>query len=1334
MISAIKNIASTCLLASLLLYSELLFCQKISEDTQVLFHNISTQNGLGHSRVNALLQDSCGYIWIGTEDGLCRYDGYEIIVFRHNANDSLTISSNVITSLATDTKGNLWIGTTRGLNVYHRGEERFVRFMHNPTVPNSIRHNHILKVISKKDGLVIIETLGGSLTIFDEKGLKTKHYAHYQASQPYYRYHGLLEDKDENIWFGGRNLAIHKFNTKNSTFEMFWANAQQKNRKRDDDVSFIYNHSKWGWFTAGLDGFYSFTPETGDFRKLFGTTTYCITADKNETLWIGTGNGLAKYLPSEETIMFFRSNPNSPNSLANNRVNAVLCDKEGNIWAGTNDGVSILNLKSNKFTVLSRTTENSQSLSSNTISALHEDSRGKLWIGTKDKGINVWDETKNVFDKKSKDNGELLANEVSCIYEDSNSEVWIGLWAGLGLNRINLKNGQIAHFAIDPKSRKVDWYNDFYEDPFGNLWVGVWGNQGLQAFDKKKNKLADEVYITYQIPYRHEINDLVKAGDYLLISATTGNYYLYHIPTKSFKPFSNHFKIKGEILSIKQFAKLNDDELLFTSNKGLHKLSITKNTVKSVSIEEVVTLCVSENTGYLFALTNEAIEVLSSNLEKIKRYKIGLPIHPNTLIACDSESGIYIHTPAGLHFFDTETSLLTTIHSNATEHFGFVKSSSFLTVFNNNRIFQLKKGKIVDETFPFGKNETNFRITSATYLPNSNYILAFSNLGAFKLSINSGAAISQPMNTKMLSSEMPSMVKRSLYISDSLVFLVYSTDIYSLNLISGAMTHINNTDGKAMSSHLVSRILGETNGTLWVGTTDAGLNRISSDKKTIKHYKLGYPASPLQGNNITAMHIDSDSTLWIGTENGLSRYSKASDSFRNVECSWANGGVLSIKEDNLGFLWIGTPNGLLRLCRKSETCYRFTETEGLPTNRLTNAAVKRADGTLAFGTTKGVVLFNPHNFTEPEAIPQVQITSVEIMGKTAKLNFAKNDTIWLKYNDNFFSIGFSPFTFQHPAKSAFYYKMEGMQSSWIENYGHKVNFAKLNPGSYRFIVSTNNQQHTSTIENSLTIIVTPPFWQRLWFRFAIVSVILVGTFLVLGSYIQQLKLKQQSAELKQKLLLSQMNPHFIFNSLTAIQNYMFTNNSIEAGNYLSNFSRLMRLILENSRSQEILLKHEIQTIKLYISLQKLRFGNKFDYDILVLPNVETDAILIPPMLLQPFIENSIEHGIMHKNAPGYIGVTISQFEEFIQIEIVDDGVGIEKSQKINQERREHHKSFATSITLERIENIARQGLGRAEVTITNRLQTEGTDGTRVLFRIPYRKVKAENLKSKNNEQ
>jgi LytS/YehU family sensor histidine kinase len=203
-------------------------------------------------------------------------------------------------------------------------------------------------------------------------------------------------------------------------------------------------------------------------------------------------------------------------------------------------------------------------------------------------------------------------------------------------------------------------------------------------------------------------------------------------------------------------------------------------------------------------------------------------------------------------------------------------------------------------------------------------------------------------------------------------------------------------------------------------------------------------------------------------------------------------------------------------------------------------------------------------------------------------------------------------------------------------------------------------------------------------------------------------------------LRAQMNPHFIFNCLNSIENYILKNESVKAAEYINDFARLIRLILQNSRSEYVPLKDEVEAIELYLQMESLRFDDKFSYRIDVSSGVETTEIDVPPMLIQPFIENAIWHGLIPKKAPGKITVEISQVNGELICTIEDDGIGREKSREVNASMlKRGKKSMGMLITKNRIDVFNELYHTNATVQIMDLKDEKGNAlGTRVELNIP----------------
>ncbi|MBE0648974.1 MAG: histidine kinase [Bacteroidales bacterium] len=233
------------------------------------------------------------------------------------------------------------------------------------------------------------------------------------------------------------------------------------------------------------------------------------------------------------------------------------------------------------------------------------------------------------------------------------------------------------------------------------------------------------------------------------------------------------------------------------------------------------------------------------------------------------------------------------------------------------------------------------------------------------------------------------------------------------------------------------------------------------------------------------------------------------------------------------------------------------------------------------------------------------------------------------------------------------------------------------------------------------------------------GILMISVILLLILQRRKLRADQRSVSMEQRLLRAQMNPHFIFNSLASIQNFVINEDSDQASIYLSRFSQLVRNILDNSVEEYVPLEKEINTIENYLELQKVRYASKFDYQITVDEKIDQENMLIPPMLAQPFIENAIEHGIRHKATPGHIGIRFHLQDGLIRFEVEDDGVGREKAREIESKQKSRHRSMATSITRDRLNTLNKKLKKKIRMEITDLKDDTGkVCGTRVEFGIP----------------
>ncbi|TMI91781.1 MAG: histidine kinase, partial [Bacteroidetes bacterium] len=225
---------------------------------------------------------------------------------------------------------------------------------------------------------------------------------------------------------------------------------------------------------------------------------------------------------------------------------------------------------------------------------------------------------------------------------------------------------------------------------------------------------------------------------------------------------------------------------------------------------------------------------------------------------------------------------------------------------------------------------------------------------------------------------------------------------------------------------------------------------------------------------------------------------------------------------------------------------------------------------------------------------------------------------------------------------------------------------------------------------------------------------------------KHVELQKQSAELEMQALRAQMNPHFIFNSLSSINHFILKNESKRASNYLTRFSRLIRMVLINSQKPLITLQDELEMLRIYLDMERLRFKNSFDYVISFINEIDSENVFVPPLILQPFCENTLWHGLMHKDGHGHLAIDLSMENNILQCVIADNGIGREKAEEMKSKTAEREKSLGLQITTQRLALLNQNKNVQTFYIIEDILdENKNVIGTKVILKISHKKLKEE---------
>jgi hypothetical protein len=328
-----------------------------------------------------------------------------------------------------------------------------------------------------------------------------------------------------------------------------------------------------------------------------------------------------------------------------------------------------------------------------------------------------------------------------------------------------------------------------------------------------------------------------------------------------------------------------------------------------------------------------------------------------------------------------------------------------------------------------------------------------------------------------------------------------------------------------------------------------------------------------------------------------------------------------------------------------------------------------------------------------------------------------------------FSIGFTAIDYGDPGDKKFYYKLENYDEDWRPaGGGEKAYYYYVPPGKYIFRVKAANITNGVSAEKLIGIIISPPWWQTWWAYSLFALCFFTGIFLILilqkKRVIEKERKLGKERELEMQALRAQMNPHFIFNCLNSINHFVLKNETEAASDYLTKFSRLIRTVLNNSKRSMVSLEEELEMLQLYLEMEKLRFKNIFTYNIHLYKQVEPKQISIPPLLFQPFAENAVWHGLMHKKDPGRLDIHLKIDKDLLICIIEDNGVGRSFALASESKYVKKGKSMGIQITRDRLALINGNGNGgveRSDFVIQDLYDEAGlAAGTKVILRVRYK--------------
>lgn len=927
-------------------------------------------------------------------------------------------------------------------------------------------------------------------------------------------------------------------------------------------------------------------------------------------------------------------------------------------------------------------------LSSNTIYKVLQDKRGFIWT-CGDAGISRYDG--KIFTNYSVKDG-IQDNEVLKITEDGEGKIWYLTLKG--------KVGYVFNGKVNPLNRLNEEFNkqilDVESCPDTTILIITESDYYWISHDQIKHKdtlgfgQINSVYI----------NDLLPGSIIRILHNPTLAGNIIHLAIFNYKIHTNSEKLIG----LHQKNNLTSQQRLFPQNSTIY--SIDEKLGINILIEDTIL----SKTSILSTLKISPDELWIGTFNGLYRYHIENKTYKPTHFLGSEKVSSIIRDREGTTFIGTLGNGLFQLNSTQIQTISAkegLKNKS-LTALGVSPWGPLLIGSESGSIYSISKNQKRllqFEIPNKS--PSERITAIVANgpevfFGTDKKLIG----LKRSFKPRSLITEDVILSIKTIYFGKQFLWI----GTYS-NLVSYDHDRKNRTE---IAKGRTTAVFEDSNGSLWFSNPQ-GLNSLVNGK--LRNHTS---ANPILSERIVHIRQGKNNILWMASQGkGLIYLDPSTNRSGNIS---TNEGLADdicnsfyIDGDNI---WVATNNGVSKITFMGSGLNNYKiqnigVKQGLASNSV--RAIVKWDGYIYAATSNGLCYFNENEVLPNNFPPPVYITGVKLWDRDTTIL----SEYTFAYEENNIKIDFVGLAYKTMGDIVYKYKMAGIDTTWITtNYG-SVNFPSLPPGEYKFLVKAVNEDGVeSSKPATVKITIEAPFWQTWWFWSAIVSAFLGSVYLIFRHEVNAVKrengLLHQIAFAEQKALQAQMNPHFVFNALNSIQRYISDRDSKKAHLYLAKFGKLIRSIFENSTQKKVSVFEEIQTLEIYLELESLRFSEGFDYVVNINPDLDIHHVEIPSMIIQPYVENAIWHGLMHKNGRGLLTVSLNPIKNGITCIVQDNGIGRTKSKKLKDGSTGKHKSSGMHITEERLRLLGVGSSFRSKVKIIDLVDDNGQAlGTRV---------------------
>ncbi len=1008
---------------------------------------------------------------------------------------------------------------------------------------------------------------------------------------------------------------------------------------------------------------YSFKTYTTKDGLVHNYTKKCL-QDSKGFLWIITQHGLSRF--DGFNFKNFEHNNADSNSLHVNDIEDIAIDNKDNIWLSYKSGLCFFNQINHQFNIIKVKNRNLKS-----YVIVFDKKRNCIW------SVNFSDYTKidcatlSTYPTSFKKPVTSYNDKINFLLLDSKDRLWIP-YARTRYHTINLTSAKQYYHneRIEPTS--------FYEDNEKNIWMTTWH----KGFRKVIVNDSLHEYDNYGDP-----NLRISSSEFEFISQGT---------------------TQSNALSGKNFLwviKYDDGLFLFdkTASKFTKQYYYNANNKNGTATDfnEYIFTDKNENiwicTWYGISKINPKEQQFTSR--ELPELRDQLNNWVSGLVNDPYQKDVLWMSVCGMGIVKYEKS-----SNKILNRFGFYYDDTKSILYGNDYNY-------------------DWRWTTDLYIDSYKQIWSTTYAGLFKIK---NAVVSK---ITLIDNDSNFIYPRlSKELGKGVIWVTGQKGIFRVDALTNKYSFFADENDKENNFYDIEQLDNEN----LVLASDSGIkifNIVSHKFTALKENSIELNPAEKASRCIELI----DKKLYIGSLNGLRVYD-----FSTKICTELGKSVgidkvdeCRLKKDNNKNLWIITSHGLFKYNPSKFDFEKFTTNDGIYSLSEEPATFFSYNENFYIGYRMAFTSFNPAHVNINNQLTNAVITEIIINGKVLHepLSISQKNPLQLNFNKNEIILNYTAPDFTNTDKITFIYQLEGYEKEWImAGTRRTATYTNLPPGNYTFkLKAANSSGLINNAYKSFSFYIKPALWQRWWF-WPLLGLIFVGLVIFIArkrvTAIRQ-KEKQKTAvnkamaELETKMLRSQMNPHFIFNSLNSIQKYIWENKEEDAAEYLARFAKLMRAILENSRKELVLLKDEIEVMKLYIELEHRRSNSNFDYSIKLSEHIDLLKVAIPPLLMQPFIENAIWHGLNKKKEKGNLIVYVTCTNDQLICTIDDDGVG---RQLHVGEISTVKKSLGIGITKERINRLMETTKQFAGVILEDKMDKGIAYGTKVILTLPLQNL------------